>query len=148
MRQHLALVIRGSASVKIAVPSGRLERGRLPEIQWVRWLNVIMAIYQDGRCPLHRGRFGKNQRMAGRFNDFGGQAEFSETLGHPIGGASIVLPAGRIRADAWDPQQVAKSVFKPGTMGVKIGINGVHGLRSPWPDRQGEHLLCGYENIL
>ena len=49
MKVDLTFVIRGAAGVDPAISNGRLEGRRLPLIERLDGLNVIVAVHQYGR---------------------------------------------------------------------------------------------------
>ena len=95
MREHLPFVVGRAAGVDVAVADGRLERRADPFVQRIGRLHVVVAVDQHDRLAGDGGGFGVNQRMAGRGDRFGLEAERSELRSDPLGGARVRRQADR-----------------------------------------------------
>src|SRR5262245_61829089 len=69
MRQVLALIVGGSAGKERPPLNPRFERGRLPEFERLRWLNIVVSVNKEMRLPPPRTeswRLGHYDRIAFR----------------------------------------------------------------------------------
>ena len=86
--------------------------GRDPFVERIGRLHVVVAVDQHDRLAGHRRRLGIDERMAGRFDQFGRQAQLLELRRHPLGRPAHVAGVARIGADAGDAQQVGQVVAR------------------------------------
>ena len=63
VREHLAFVVRRAAGHDIAVAKRRLEGRRIPFLQRLWWLHVVMAVYQHRWGTLDWRRFRIDDRV-------------------------------------------------------------------------------------
>ncbi len=105
-RQQVALHVGGPASEELSVPDRGIEGGRRPQIEWLGWLNVIVAIDQHRRLRGIHEPLPNHGRMPCRFRDQHiGHTRRSQSLGDIPGGGADIIPAIAIGADAGDAQQ-------------------------------------------
>ncbi len=64
---HLALVVGGAARVDVAVADGRLEGRRMPQLQRIGRLDVVVAVAQHGGLAGGVEPVGIDQRVARRW---------------------------------------------------------------------------------
>ncbi len=101
--QHRPLVIRHAARIEAVVAHLRLERRRLPLLQRIGRLHVVVSVDQDGRRALGMQPVGGDDRVAfGRVDRHMLEAGAAHALRHPFGGFGDMLGIGRIGADAGD----------------------------------------------
>jgi hypothetical protein len=131
MRQQLAFVVRGPASIDIAITAGRLERWANPFLQRLGRLNIVMPIDQGRRSAWHRRRFGIHQRMPGRGNHFGRKPHVAKLIGHPVGRMVHVVLAVGVGTDARNPQELAQLLLESRSMSVQVLVDLRHG-NDPW----------------
>ena len=128
MRKMLALVVAGAACKKRFSFDARLEWRRLPKIEWLGRLNVVMAIYQELR--LARGRH------PGRARDDNGipfcrielrfQSYAFAFLDEPLGAAFDILLVLRLGRDAWKAHVIAEFLYETFLVGFEIIENSLH----------------------
>ena len=98
MGHKLALVVRGAAAVKPPVLHRRLERLRMPQLQRLRRLHVVMTVKQDRRRVLPFGaQLGVNRWLRRRFQDLRLKAQAAEQARKK---AAAFLNADILGADA------------------------------------------------
>ena len=90
-------------------PSGqrldaRLERRRLPLVQRIDRLHVIMAVKQHARTG-NAVRFADHHRMALGRAHVGGKADAAQVGGDVLGGGAALLLVGRVGGNRGDAQQ-------------------------------------------
>ena len=117
VQEELSLVIGGAAGVDPPVADLGFEGGRVPEVQRLRGLHVVVPVDEDGGCvrpgptPLahyHRvPRRGEGQRLQPS-----GLQLPAYPLGRPLG-VGVVLRLGR---DGRDAQEVPEFRVKPVTL--------------------------------
>ena len=106
VHEHLALVVGGAARVDLAVADGRLERRRLPQVQGIDRLHVVVAVEQDGRRPGRPQPVAVDDRIAGRLEQPDVlQPDAAHFVAAPFGTAADVGFVLGQRADARDGQQ-------------------------------------------
>src|SRR5579875_2195887 len=112
---HLALVINGAARVKIAVAFGGLKGRRLPLVQRVGGLHVVMAIGEAGGLALGVQPVGVDKWMARGVDDLDVlHADAGELGGEPLGGAADVgLVLGQ-SGDGGNAQEILQLLKKTG----------------------------------
>src|SRR6187200_915113 len=82
----VALVVHGAARVEVAVAKHRLERIRLPELEWSRGLDVEVAVEEDRRrraVPARRRDLAHGERERGRLDQLGLTPRAPHELAHP-----------------------------------------------------------------
>src|SRR5438034_11466005 len=84
VRQDLSLVVRCATRENVAVLQDRLERRRIPQLQGIGRLHVIMSV--DQYCAASGLMFvaRPNNRMPTRWDKLRLQADASEFFHHPI----------------------------------------------------------------
>src|SRR5262250_3185807 len=92
MHVHLTLIIDRATSIEIAVALSGLKRGRLPLIEWIGRLHVIMAVAQDYRFPGGMEPVSVDQRMTGGLDDLDiFDADAREFVGDKLGRAPNII---------------------------------------------------------
>ena len=101
VHEDLALVVGGAARVDLAVAHGRLERRRLPQIERVDRLHVVVAVEENRRRARRAEPVAVDDRIARRVDEPDVlQADAAHLVGAPFGAP---LHVGRVlgqRADA------------------------------------------------
>jgi hypothetical protein len=106
---RLAFVVAGAARDNDLAAAGqrfdaRFERRRLPLVQRIDRLDVIMAIKQHAR-PGSAVRFADHHRMALGWADIGGKTDAAQVGGDVLGGGPALFLVGRVGGDRGDAQQ-------------------------------------------
>ena len=127
--EHLAFVVGGPPGVEVAVAAAWLEGGGDPFFQRIGRLHVVVAVDQGRRGVRHGRRLGVHQRMPRRRDHLGGKPEAAELVGHPLRRPVHVVAAGRVGADAGNPQEFAQFLLEPGGMRLDVLVDGGHGTR-------------------
>ena len=84
-RDDMALIVRYAPGVHLAVPDARLEWWRVPQIERLRRLNVIVVV-EDDRAVGVAGSLGVDDRMAaGQGDDSGFESARVEHLFDKLG---------------------------------------------------------------
>jgi hypothetical protein len=123
----LALIVGRAAGENVIAAHFGLKRRRLPFVQRVRRLYVVMAVKQDGGLTGSAQPFGVNQRVAGAFDQSGGRhAGRLQFIANKFGGAAdIGLVLGE-RADAGNAQERFQAfqffVHHPTLAHLRLGI--------------------------
>ena len=68
VHEHLALVVGRAARVDLAVADGRLERRRLPEVERIDRLHVVVAVEEDRRRARRAEPVAVDDRIARRLD--------------------------------------------------------------------------------
>ena len=127
MHQMLALVIRRAARVNSAVADGRLEGRRVPLVQGIRRLHVVMAVHEKMR-PLARaigcGGGDDGMKICGVLARL--EADAAAMFYHPIGGGSHILGVMALCRNARQPQVLAQLCFKAAAVGTEVVENRLH----------------------
>ena len=102
----LALVVAGAAREDVVAADLRLEGRRLPLVQRVGRLHVVVAVEKDGGLARRAQPFGVDQRIAVAFDQLGGgHPRRAQLVQGELGGAPDVgLVLGQ-RADAGNAQE-------------------------------------------
>src|SRR5579859_1010722 len=109
MDVHLAFVVRGPAAEEIAGAHGGFECGGSPKIKRFRRLHVVVAIKEDGGLAGSFERFGIDERMEIRRNDFDLlETGSAKIVGHPASRAFDVRLVFALCAHAGDSQEFAQ----------------------------------------
>ena len=121
--EHLALVVRGPASIKVAVADCRLERRREPGLQRFGRLDVIMAVDEQGGFTRGPEPFRINNRMALGGDQLGFQPHRGQIITdegcRPLGIGIVV----RLGADAGNPDQSFELRFEVVPMPLEIRVH-------------------------
>ena len=88
---HLALVVAGAAGADDLAPvrqrrHPRLERRRLPQLERIDRLHVVVTVEQHVRRAVGLRRVGEHDRMAGRVAHLGLETHGLEIAFQPFGG--------------------------------------------------------------
>ena len=106
VHEDLALVVGRAARVDLAVADGRLERRRLPQVERIDRLHVVVAVEQDRRRALRAEPVAVHDRIARRLDEPDVlHADAAHLVRAPLG---ATLDVGRVlgqRADARDGEQ-------------------------------------------
>jgi hypothetical protein len=128
----LALVVRRPTGEHAAPLDHRLERRRVPEIERIDGLDVVMAVDEDRR-RVRTGMepVGIDRRVARGFVEGDVlRAGRAERVGEPGGGGPAVVAVPRLPGDAGDPQEglVALEALVEGRveMGFELGVGKGH----------------------
>ena len=106
VHEHLALVVGGAARVDLAVADRRLERRRLPQLQRIDRLHVVVAVEQDRRRAGRAEPVAVDDRVARRVDQPDVlQADPPHLVGAPLGAALDVAGMLGQRADARNREQ-------------------------------------------
>jgi len=109
MDVDLAFVIGGAASKEIAIANGGFEGWRSPEIERFRGLHVVVAVEQDSGLARSFERFGVDERMEIRGNDFNFlKTGSAKIVGDPASRAFDVRFVFALGADTGDSQKFAE----------------------------------------
>ena len=109
MDVDLSFVVGGTARVNVAVANGGFERGSGPKVQGFGRLNVVMSIEQDGWFAGRVERFGIDERVQRRGNDFNRfKSSGTEIVGDPAGSALDVGLVFGLGADAGDAKKLVQ----------------------------------------
>ena len=101
VHEDLALVVGGAARVDLAVADRGLERRRLPQVERIDRLDVVVAVEQDRRRALRRQPVAVDDRVARRLDQPDVlHADPAQFVGRPFGAAAHVGLMLRQRADA------------------------------------------------
>src|SRR4029077_8293707 len=109
-RHRLALIVAGAARHDDFAPlfrcNARFERRRLPQIEWIDRLYVIMAIKQDPRPSIGAvAAFADPHRMAGGRAQTGVEAETAEIGRNMFRGLAALCGISGVRRDRLNAQQ-------------------------------------------
>ena len=127
VHEHLALVVGRAARVDLAVADGRLERRRLPEVQRVDRLHVVMPVEQDGRRACGAQPVAVDDGMPGRLDQPDVlQADPLHLVPRPLGAAPHVRCVLWQRADAGNGEVGFELVDVAIAMGVDEVEDVVH----------------------
>lgn len=110
VRVHLPLVVGGAAGVDAAITDGRLEGGRLPAIERIGRLHVVVTVDQGRRRSRGTRPFAVHDRMPGGLDQFRRQSRCFETFLHKPGCLADIVAVPRVGTDAGDPQQILQFV--------------------------------------
>lgn len=109
MNVDLALVVGGAASVEIAIADLRVEGRRGPEVQGFGGLHIIVTVEKNGGLARGLERFGIDDRVKIRGNDFNGlETGGTKMIGNPVGGALDVRLMLAFSTDGRDTKKLAK----------------------------------------
>ncbi len=103
---HLPFVVGRTAGVNISIAQNGLKRRRLPQLQRIGRLHIVMPITQHRRLSWSVQPIGVNQRMLGRGNDRDVlKPRARQAIGDKFRGPVDVSFILRQRADARNPQK-------------------------------------------
>ena len=108
---QLSLVVDGAARVDAAVPHGRLERRRLPQLERLGGLHIVVTVDEHRRCAIAGlAPLADDDRMAIGRDDLGRETDVAHARGKPLGGTHHVGPMLGARAHARDAQELEQLV--------------------------------------
>ena len=105
VRKDLAFVVRCTTRKNVAILQNRLKRRRIPKLQRIWRLHIVMSVDQNGSPPGPMLIARPNDRMTRRGNQLCLQTNTREFLHEPMrtfGQSFGVLAVGR---DTWKPQE-------------------------------------------
>ena len=121
VHEDLSLVVGGAARVDLVLAHGRFERRRIPEIDRVHGLDVVVAVEQDRRRPGRVQPIAIDDRIAGRVEQpHMLEADALHVIGAPLGCAPHVCLMLRKRADARDREVLLELVNVAITLQVDV----------------------------
>ena len=101
VHEDLALVVGRAARVDLAVADGRFKRRRLPQLDRIDRLDVVVAVEEDRRRTFGAQPVAVDDGVAGRFDEPDVvEADAAHLLGRPLGAAPDVAGVLRQGADA------------------------------------------------
>src|SRR5437899_9762335 len=117
VRKDLSLVVRCASRENVAVLQNRLERRRIPQLQWIGRLHVIMSV--DQNCAASGLMFvaRPNNRMPTRWDELRLQADAREFFHQPTCALLKLLLVLIVGRDTRKPQErviVCKMIFAHG----------------------------------
>ena len=103
---NLPLVIGGAASINVVSADLGLERRRLPFVDRIGRLDIVMPVQKERGLAGRAQPFGVDQRVALPLNQFGaGNPGIPKTVAHELGGAPHISKMFRIGANTRNPQE-------------------------------------------
>ena len=127
VHEHLALVVGGAARVDLAVAHRRLERRRLPEIERIDRLYIVMPVEEDGRRTLGAEPVSVHNGEAWCLDQPNVlETDASHFVGGPLGATLDVAAMLRQCADARYRQILLELVDVPVAIGVDEVDDGRH----------------------
>jgi hypothetical protein len=128
VHEHLAFVVSGAARVDFAVTDRGLERRRLPELDGVHRLHVVMAVEQDGGSIRSAQPVAIDDREAWRVDEPDVlQADPLHLVCRPFRTRTHVVGMLREGADARDREVSLQFLDVAVAIGVDEIDDGVHG---------------------
>ena len=119
VHEDLALVVGGPARVDLAIAHRRFEGRRLPEIQRIDRLHVVVTVEEDGRRSLGAEPVAVDHRIPGRLDQPDVlHADPPHLVGGPLGTAAHICLVLRQRADAGDGEVGLELLDVPVAVGV------------------------------
>ena len=97
VHEHLALVVGGAARVDLAIAHGRLEGRRLPEIDGIHGLHVVVPVEQNGRRARRMQPVAVDDRIARRVDE---PHVLETNAAHFVGASTLRSVSHRPRARA------------------------------------------------
>ena len=124
--EDLSLVVRRAAGVELAVADGGRERRRVPFLDRIGRLDVVVAVDQERRAAGDDGPLGPDHRMPVALDQVHHRAAQPGQLGaEPVGGAAGVLGMCGEGAHAGNGEEVGELLQQPGLLAIDEGR--VHG---------------------
>ena len=123
----LPFVVLRAAGIDAALSLGGSERLRLPKVDGVNGLDVVVPIEQDRTAGVIGGAFGQDERGLGTIatNELGGEAERAQEGADPIGAGDTIRQMRGVAADRREAQEGEIVGEDGGTIGREPGIEGV-----------------------
>ena len=119
VHEDLPLVVGRAARVNLAVADGRLERRRLPEVERIDRLHVVVAVEEDRRRARRAKPVAVHDREARRLDQPDIlQADAPHLLRRPLGATLHVVLVLRQRADAGNREVLFQFLDIPVAMRV------------------------------
>jgi hypothetical protein len=125
VREHLALVVGRSPSIEVAVSNGRFERRRQPRLQWLGWLNVVVAVYQDGWLVGSAQPLGVDEGMPLGFDKISLEPHRRQIVTDEQRGAAGIKVVIRLCTDTGYPDQVLELFFEIVVMRREIRLDSI-----------------------
>ena len=127
VHEDLALVVGRAARVDLAVANGGFKRRRLPQLERVDRLHVVVAVEEDGRRALGAQPVAIDDRVAWCLDEADVvEADASHLLGGPLGTAADVAGMLRQRADARNGEVGLQLLDVAVAIGVDVVDDVVH----------------------
>ena len=106
MHEDLAFVVGRAASVDFAVAHGPLKRRRLPKVERIHRLHIVMAVEENGRCARCAEPVAVHNRIAWRIDQPDIlKAHPPHLVGTPFGAPLHIRRVLGQRADAWNREE-------------------------------------------
>src|SRR5439155_13254798 len=105
VRKDLAFVVRCAARKNITVFQHRLERRRIPKLQRIRRLHVVMAVDQNGSASGFMLIPRPNDRMSSRGYKLRLQTDTVKLVHQPVCTLDQLFLVLIVSRDAWKPQE-------------------------------------------
>jgi len=116
----LSLVVTGAARVDDVVFDPGLEWRRIPQVQWIHRLHVVVAVEEQGLAVGPDLGFSIDQRMAAQVEDLDRQAQFFQLVGDKGGRAPGVLVVVALGTDARYLEKFDQLVDVFGAVAVQV----------------------------
>ena len=111
VHEHLALVVGRAARVELAVADGGLERRRLPQVERIHRLHVVVPVEEDGRRARRAQPVAVDDRVARRVDELHVlETDAPHLIAAPLRAAPHVRGVLGQRADAGNRQQTFQLV--------------------------------------
>jgi hypothetical protein len=107
------LVVRPAAGPDHAVDDGGLEGWRLPEVERIDRLDVVVAVEEHGRAAAGAASLRPHQRVTVSLHEPGLEAGATQPLGHELRRATDVARVLGPRRHAGDPQELVQIGAEP-----------------------------------
>ena len=123
VEQHLALVVDRAAGEELVAADRRLERRRLPQLERVDRLYVVVAVDHDGWAVVPDQPFCVHRRVSAvvRLPDLdSAEASPPEGLDRPLRAGPHVRRVRRLGRDRRDPQPLVQVVQQPLAVGFDV----------------------------
>jgi hypothetical protein len=121
-RDQLSLVVRDTARVEPAVAHLRIKRRRIPQIQWLRRLHIIVVVAEQRLCGGTGCSLGvgvdDGETVSG--HHLGGEARAHQQLAHEICRLLDAFTAAGYARNATDPVEVFQ---KLGQMLLNVAVD-------------------------
>src|SRR5687768_16342725 len=100
VEEELSFVVHGPTREDFSVANRRLEWRRMPEIERLGRLYVVVAVDEHRRCPRRAAPLADDDRVAGRLMHTRLEAHSAHRIGHPVRRARGVGGVLGTRTDA------------------------------------------------
>ncbi len=127
VREMLAFIIRGPARVHRAIANRGLKRRRVPFVQRLRRLHVVMAVHQKMRAlawPFRSGGGDDGMKIRGVLARF--EPDGAAVIHHPISRGAHILGVLALGGNAGQAKVFAQLLFKASAMGLEEIKNRLH----------------------